>query len=344
VDIQVLNEENRIDWDEFVWKCSAATHFHLGGWKTVLEAVFGHNPHYLLAKDGTHIRGILPLIPVNSRLTGRYVTSLPGGLCAENEQTAHLLIEAAIDYVKRVHADYLILRDSLRKWDSPALVTNDDHCTFLVELDEDPDKIWCGVNRRTRQSIKKAYRADLQVISGQNNLDIYYPIYSQALQERGTPTQGHTFFDYLLREFPAIYNLFVVCRDEDILGGGFVALFKDTIYNTWSGMLSQYYNLNTGYLLYWETLKFGCDTGYQWVDLGRSEWDSGGFKFKKQWRGSPKPLYQQYYLNGISRPPSVGNQRADDLQYRIFIEMWKHLPRALTELLGTQIRKRMPFG
>lgn len=344
MDIQVLNSSIIEEWDDYVWASSDANHFHLSGWKSVMEAAFDHNPHYLLAKDGNQVQGILPLIPISSRLTGRYVTSLPGGICASNEEAADLLIHAAIDFVKRVQADYLILRDSFIKWASPDLITNDDHCTFEVELDEDPDKIWRGVNRRTRQSINRAYQADLKINLGKENLDIYYPIYSQALQEKGTPSQGLTFFKHLIKEFPSIFNLFVVRRDTEILGGGFVAIFKDTIFNTWSGMPRQYYNFNTGYFLYWETLKFGCENGFQRVDLGRSKWESGVYKFKKQWRGNPKPLYQQYYLNGISQPPAVGNQRSDQLQYRIFTDMWKRLPFALTEIVGTQLRKRMPFG
>ena len=344
MDILTLNERNRREWDDYVWESPTASHFHLGGWKAVLEAAFDLKPHYLLVKDDDRIRGILPLIPVSSRLTGRYVTSMPGGLIAADEETADTLIQAAIEFVKSVQAKYLILRDSYRKWDSPGLVTNEGLCTLMVELNEDPEKLWYGVNRRVRQSVKIAYRADLEVIQGQNYLDNYYPIYSRALQERGTPTQGLSFFESLMREFSSIFNIMVICRDQQILGGGFVALFKDTIYNTWGGMPRQHYDLQTNYILIWETLKFGCENGYQWVDLGRSEWDSGVFNFKKKWMGRPKPLYQQYYLNGISNPPAVGNQRADDFQYRFFTGMWKHLPLPLTEILGTQIRKRMPFG
>lgn len=344
MDILNLNEHNKEEWDNFVWECSDTSHFHLGGWKTVLETAFGLNPQFLLAKDGDRVCGLLPLIPVNSRLAGRYVTSLPGGLCAEDEQSAELLIQAAINIVKEVQANYLILRDSHQKWDLPGLVTNEDHSTFLVELYEDPEKIWYGVNRRTRQSVKKAMRADLEVICSENFLEGFYPIYSQALKERGTPTQGITFFESLLHEFPSIFNILAVCHANQVIGGGFVAFFKDTIYNTWGGMPRQYYDLRPNYILYWETLKYGCENGYQWVDLGRSERDSGVYNFKKQWRGTPKPLYQQYYLNGIARPPAVGNQRADDFQYRLFTGMWKHLPITLTEALGAQLRKRMPFG
>jgi len=344
MDVVELNDTNRIEWDAFVWECPTSNQFHLEGWRSIIEEVYGHQPRYLLAKDGKQVRGILPLIPINSRLSGRYVTSLPGGICALDELAADLLIEAAEEIVKSVNATYLILRDSYQKWSSPDLVTNDDHCTLLVELDGDPEKLWYRVNRRTRQSVKKAYKADLQVTHGRDYLNEFYPVYLQALQDKGTPTQGLAYFKRLIEEFPSIFDVFLVCQAEQIFGGGIVALFKNTIYNTWSGMPRRFYDLNTSYILYWETIKYGCNNGYQWVDLGRSEKDSGVFKFKNQWRGELVPLYQQFYLNGISTPPAVGNQRSRQLQYRIFFDVWKNLPPYLTELLGSQIRKRMPFG
>ena len=146
MDIYELNGSNRKAWDEFVWECQASSHFHLAGWFFVLESAFGHKPHYLIAKEDGQVKGILPLVPVSSRLSGRYVTSLPGGICSEDEGAADLLIQAAVDIVKKLDASYLILRDSYHKWDTPDLVTNDDHCTIRVALDEDPEKIWCGVN------------------------------------------------------------------------------------------------------------------------------------------------------------------------------------------------------
>ena len=123
-----------------------------------------------------------------------------------------------------------------------------------------------------------------------------------------------------------------------------MAPFKDTMYCTWGGMLRQFYDLRPNHLLYWETLKYGCENGFQWVDLGRSQWDSGTFAFKMNWGAEPRPFYQQYYLSGISRPPAVGSSREADAKYRLFVNVWRRLPLSMTEALGPQLRKRMPFG
>ncbi|MGD8791948.1 MAG: peptidoglycan bridge formation protein FemAB, partial [Anaerolineae bacterium] len=98
------------------------------------------------------------------------------------------------------------------------------------------------------------------------------------------------------------------------------------------------------YILYWETLKYACEAGFRWADLGRSEWDSGTFHFKMHWQPEPRPLYQQFYLNGATQPPPVGGTRANSAQYRVFVKLWRNLPLSITELLGPQLRSSLPFG
>ena len=116
------------------------------------------------------------------------------------------------------------------------------------------------------------------------------------------------------------------------------------MYNTWGGMLRESFNLRSSHIWYWETLKYGCENGFQRIDLGRSEWESGTYNFKKHWLSEPQPLYHQFYLNRISQPPSVGSTREDDIQYQAFVKVWSHLPLSATEFLGPHLRKRMPFG
>ena len=39
------------EWDAFVRRCDGWTHFHLSGWREVMEEVFGHECPYLIARD-----------------------------------------------------------------------------------------------------------------------------------------------------------------------------------------------------------------------------------------------------------------------------------------------------
>jgi len=46
-------------WDRFVLQCPQATFFHRAGWRDIIENVFRHRCHYLLAEDAHGLLGEL---------------------------------------------------------------------------------------------------------------------------------------------------------------------------------------------------------------------------------------------------------------------------------------------
>lgn len=342
--VHELAEHDRAAWDEYVHSTAGSGIFHLSGWKDVMERTFGHETHFLIARQGDQFLGVLPLLHVRSRLGGHYLTSMPGGLCAEDDEAAAALLETAKGMVRSTRAQYLIIRDSLRAWPVPGMVTDQEHCTLVAPVSADWEQVRQRISRRSREQRNQAARAGVEVVSGPETLDRFYPTYSRAMWEKGTPTFGIRFFRNILAQFPAHFDVLMVQRGSQVLGGWFVASFRDTVYCTWAGILSRFYRLKPSHVLYWETLRFGSENGFQWLDFGRSRWDSGTFVFKKRWGGEPRPLYQQFYLNGLRHSPPVGSSREREAGYRLFAMVWKHLPLPLAELLGPRLRKRMPFG
>jgi FemAB-related protein (PEP-CTERM system-associated) len=344
MDIVELSDNSVQAWDGCVSGAAGATVYHLAGWRSVMTRSFGLDSHFLLAEEGGQTLGVLPLLHVKSRLAGHFFTSLPGGICCRDDRAAAPLLQHAVDLVRAHKARYLILRDSYRKWDLPELVTNEDHCSLRARLSPDWDQVLKGIKRKERQLAGQGVRAGVQVVDGDGTLAQFYPAYSRAMRDKGTPTPGLLFFKELMQAFPTHMKLMVIRREAQVLGGGFIAPFRDTVHCAWAGVLREFYELRPSHLLYWETMRFASANGYAWVDFGRSRWNSGTFAFKQAFGGEPRPLYQQYYLNGIDHAPAVGGSRNDDAQYRLFVRVWSRLPLRATELLGPQLSKRMPFG
>ena len=87
------------DWDAFVRGCTGWTHFHLWGWKSVIERTHGHECVYLAARGPSgDLEGVLPLVRVRSRLFGHYLVSMPfvnyGGPLGSAEAVRALAAEA----------------------------------------------------------------------------------------------------------------------------------------------------------------------------------------------------------------------------------------------------------
>lgn len=342
--VRELRNGDQALWDQYVRCSELSTPYHLSGWKDVLQDVFCSETHYLLAEENNKIVGVLPLLHIKSILTGHYFTSLPGGLCAESEQAAEALMDQGKELVKATKARYLILRDGRKKWNFPGLVTDEEHITFIVELDQDLEKVKGDFKKRTRQLVNQATRSGLVSATGLENLAEYYPIYAQAMRELGTPTLGFVFFKSLANHLPDETNLLTVYLDSRIVGGGFMAPFKETVYCTWAGMLREYYPLHSVHLLVWNSITYAFNNGFQRVDLGRCRKNSGAYVFKKDFGANCMQLYQQCYLNGTKAPPSVGAAMEDDPTYRTFVKIWRKLPLQMTEFIGPKLRRRVPFG
>lgn len=339
-----LGECNVNTWREFALHAPQSAFFHLPEWQSILEQTFGHKTYFLCARQGGQIQGILPLIHINSKLTGHYLTSVPGGLCAVNPVAAAALIEHAKTLTRAVNARYLILRDSQERWDGTGLVTTSEHCSSFVNLSSNWKNSWDALDSETRRRIKKASKNGVEFKAGLEYLDEYYPIYLKTMRSKGTPTFGLRFFRNVALQFPDKFLLTIIHHNGQVVGGGFVGQVNHTLYCLWSGMLREFYKAYPTYLLYWETIKIGYERDLTLVDLGRSREGSGSYDFKKQWGVEPRPLYQLYYLNGITKPPAVGQSMETDTKYRLFTGLWRYLPLSVTEAIGPHLRKRMPFG
>src|SRR5918994_3172682 len=86
-------------WESYVEARGDAAGYHSWRWRQVFSEAFGHEPVYLIAREGGLITGVLPLVQIKSLLFGRTLTSLPflnyGGVMADGPAVAEALVEAA---------------------------------------------------------------------------------------------------------------------------------------------------------------------------------------------------------------------------------------------------------
>src|SRR6266567_5179105 len=75
--IRSLNPMEQPGWDKLVTSHPGATFFHSTSWAAVLHDTYGHRPNYFCAMKGDRLAAALPVMEVNSPLTGRRGVSLP---------------------------------------------------------------------------------------------------------------------------------------------------------------------------------------------------------------------------------------------------------------------------
>lgn len=344
VKVMELREEDESAWDGYVQHSQAATPYHLVGWKRVIERTYGHPSHYLMAKEGGRIEGVLPLFEVRSRFMGRYLTTLYRALCTENREAAQMLVKRAKEITITAGARYLVLRDSPQKWDAD-LVSVEGYCTAVRDLPPGVESVWKSLDRDTRRQVRLAKSNGLRIIVGGGEcLDDFYGQFSRFVRDVGTPVFSKKFLQNIIQELPDLPLIFLVWWKGRVIGAHWAFAFKSAIFGAWGASSHKHLSLGPEYLTYWEHLRYGSEHGYKRVDFGRCLEDSGHYLFKKRWASQFLPLYQHYYLNGPTRPFDIMERTKTDPKYRLFTSLWRRLPVQVAQLIGPQIRRHLPFA
>ncbi|UCE75374.1 MAG: FemAB family PEP-CTERM system-associated protein, partial [Methanomassiliicoccales archaeon] len=298
-------------------------------------------PFYLMAHENNTVKGVLPLFLMKSIIFGKRLVSIPfgpyGGICASEEKAKEALLAKAKSITIDNKLDYLELR--FPNQPDVDLPQYNLYYNMILELDDNPEVVWTKFDKKVRNSTRKAVKSGLSFSMGREHLKDFYHLYAVNMRELGTPVHKYDFFKNLLDEFPDKVYVAMVRHENKAVAGMVLLTFKEKMISGWAASDKRYLDMNPNNMLYWDTIKFGCEKGYKSFDFGRSLEGSGTYKFKKKWATIPKRLYYVYYLNKATEIPEV---HPSNPKYEKSIRRWQKLPFWVTKVLGPAIRKNIP--
>lgn len=339
--IQIRNctDADRERWDAFVFSHAQCTSYHRWSWKYVFQEVFGWPAIYLLAEEGTQVRGVLPLISQKCLLRS-YLSSMPhlngGGIVADKPKIENLLLESAIRHAQQSNAMYLELRQ-LTEHELP-LMRRQDKVAAVLPIEKDSEKRLCQLDKKTRNLVRKSLTFDMtSEFGGSSLLEEFHQVYCRNMHDLGSPSYSKDFFSEILHHFPQDARICIVRLGNKTVAGAFLLGFRGTLEVAWASSYREFLNLKPNMFLYWNILSFGAEHGYECLDFGRSSRNSGTFDFKRQWGAVPKDLHWGYWLNQGTAVPST---RQGGMQ--IASRIWQRLPLAVTNALGPRLVRHIP--
>jgi len=342
--IEELTPPLEAAWDRFARSAPASTFFHQLGWRWLVERVFGHRAHYLLARREGTITGILPLFEMKSLLFGHALVSVPfaigGGVAADDPETAAGLVRCARELAERLGVDYLELRSEHTV--AGDLLTKDLYITFRADLAEGEEAWLKRMERKRRQMmnyVAKGAAGFSWTTAGIEELPLFYRMFSESMRHHGTPVYPRLFLEEILDRFPAQTNLFFVHHQGKPVAGVLNLLFRDVIMPFYAGADRSARPRGVDDYMYLSILRWGREHGFRTFDFGRSKRGTGAHAFKSRWGMTEVPLAYQYHLVRAKELPNVSPANP---KYRALIETWKRLPLPLTQILGPRIIGRIP--
>lgn len=329
-------------WDDYVRKHRRATVFHLTAWKRVVERVFGLKTRYIFIEVGGAIQGVLPLFEVSNPLQGRTLISVPfavyGGPCADNENAARALREAACRMAEQDGVKYLELRERAPVSD-PGFRTKHLYCSFDIEFPDSAEELQKGFPRDTRYMIRKAQKNGLRAIVDSQYLDVFYDILSASYHHLGTPVFSKRLFKVILEEFGEDCELTTIWHKTKAVAAVMSFRFRDWIVPYFGGSYVEGRELAANNFMYWEVMKRGLETGARYFDFGRSKIGTGAYAFKTQWNMKQRELPYQFYLVKRKTMPNFSPLNP---KFSLPISLWKSLPVSFTRVLGPAVIRWFP--
>jgi len=336
--IKTLDNSSIKQWDEFVENSSLATFFHKAGWKEVIEKAFGHKTYFLYVEEQGKIKGILPLVHVNSLLFGNALTSCAfcvyGGIVADDHESYIALDNKACELAEQLGVDHLEMRN--RTQITPERPHKELYVTFRKELDDDEEKNMLAIPRKQRAVIRKGIKAGL-ISEIDPEIERFYQAYSESVRNLGTPVFAKKYFAILKQVFKDQCEILTVLdKNGQLIASVMNFYFKDEVLPYYGGGTEHARSVQGNDFMYWEVMRRAVAKGIKIFDYGRSKEGTGSYRFKKHWGFEPKPLYYEFHLVKSDSIPDINPLNP---KYKMFISAWKRLPLTVSQIVGPWLAK-----
>lgn len=338
--IDPLRDHERASWDTFVREHPRGTFFHLTGWAHVMQSALGHRAHYLAARRGGGIVGVLPLVEIKSRLFGHALLSnafcVAGGPLAFDETVEDALMAAAAALARDLNVDYAELKDTPRApegWHS----YSDLYAGFERAIDADEAVCLTQIPRKQRAVVRKAIEGDLTVTID-DGIDAVFELYSRTVRDHGTPVFPKVLFKSLRDVFGVACEVLTIRQNNQPISSVMSFYFRDRVLPYYTGSLPSARDLGANDLMYWRLMRRAAERGCKVFDFGRSKVGTGPFSFKKNWGFPPRPIAHQFFLH---RAKALPNLNPTNPKFSLAVKSWRKLPLPVANLIGPLISRNL---
>ena len=263
--------------------------FHGSAWAKVLAESYGFTPVYFTAGKADEIKSVLPLMEVNSWLTGRRGIGLPFTDECEplgtNSKTFQELFQTAVEFGKTRGWKSIECRGGRKLFgEAPASLSFYGH---VVQLVSDADKQFEKMDSSVRRAVRKAEKDGVTVVVSQS-LDAtrdFYSLQCRTRKRHGLPPQPFSFFLNVHRHILSQNRGMVAVASHGgrkIAAAVYFFLGGRAIYKYGASDLA-HQHLRANNLVMWEAIKWLARKGATQLDLGKTSLAHEGLRrFKLQ--------------------------------------------------------------
>jgi CelD/BcsL family acetyltransferase involved in cellulose biosynthesis len=299
--VQRVNPAGQPGWDEQLAALPNSSFFQSAEWAEVL-AGYGFVPQYFTVAGAGGMEALLPMMEVDSWLTGRRGVSLPFTDDSEpfyaDAGAFKKVYDAVLEFGRSRKWKYVEFRGG-RKWfgDVPASVSFYGH---ELDLMAGEARLFEQVDGSVRRGIRKAEKAGVtvEVAESLEAMRVFYDLLCQTRKKHGMPPQPFGFFENIHRQVLSknFGNIFIArFEGRPIAAAVYFRLGKRAIYK-YGASDETVQQLRGNNLVMWEAIKWHAAQGCASLHLGRTSLGNEGLRrFKLNWGAAEHPIeYVKY--------------------------------------------------
>ena len=337
--VQPINPLQHPNWDALVTSLPNFSFFHGAAWAKVLVETYGYAPDYFVANATNEICSMLPLMEVDSWLTGRRGIALPftddcEPLCPDGDSFKNLF-QNAIEFGKERGWKYLECRGGRKFFEGvPASLTFYGHS---LDLASGEDPLFGRLESSTRRAIRKAEKDGVTVEISQSleAMGKFYSLQCKTRKKHGLPPQPLSFFSNIHKHILS-QNLGMVAvaswQKLPIAASVYFYLGDRAIYK-YGASDEKFQHLRGSNLVMWEAIKWHWKRGAKKLHLGRTSMANEGLRrFKLGWGASEDKI--EYFKYDFLRENFVTDS---DKVFGWHNRIFQSLPGFVSQLTGKML-------
>jgi FemAB-related protein (PEP-CTERM system-associated) len=344
--IRMAVASDQTAWDEYVDGHNDATPYHRFAWLLSIEQAYQHQNVSLLAFNDDKVVGVLPCIKMQKPFSKASYCALPfcdlGFGLANEPSILKALQSEALAQLTSAGGCSFDYRDSANT--TPADELTGKKVRMVLPLPGSSEILMAGFKSKLRSQIRKAEKNGLTCViaNSQTQIDDFYQIFAINMRKLGSPVHSKKWFECLFNNYAQHSILSVVYSNKVPVGAGIVLRTANKVAIPWASTVAEYNKLAPNMMLYWSLLEHVSNLDCAEFDFGRSTYDEGTYKFKRQWGAEPVPLAWSNLAPSQTTMAETSAGNGNVNQIRALIETtWSKLPLGVTTTLGPKIRKHI---
>ncbi len=330
-------------FDAYVDAHPDGTAFHLTRWGRAIARAMRHRPHYLAARRGDRLVGVLPLIFVRSPLFGNALISnafaVQGGPLADDADVRAALDDAGWALAQRLGVTALEYRCPMADTAGPGWVAKENvYAGFKRPLGASSDDNLKAIPRKQRAEVRRSLEFDLDVRIARDDSAraAHFSVYATSVRNLGTPVFSPRLFAELLDAYGENADILTVSHAGRPIASVLSLYYKGVVLPYYGGGTEDARRWRGNDHMYWMLMEHARARGCVSFDFGRSKFGTGAFAFKKNWGFTPEPLTYGYRLGEGRAMPDIN---PNNPKYRLMTQMWQRMPLWLANRAGPLIAR-----